>query len=359
MMKKTATTKGNHERYMARCLQLARLGRYSVAPNPMVGALIVYDERILGEGYHRAYGTAHAEPNAIASVSSADQRYLSDATLYVSLEPCSHYGKTPPCANLIIERGIKKVVIATLDPNPKVAGNGVKKLQQAGVEVMVGILEKEAQWLNRRFFSFQQKKRPYIILKWASTIDGFMDNKRTSISTPPLQISNSITHKLTHQMRAENSAIMIGKNTALLDNPSLSVRKWSGKSPTRIVLDRKNEIPDHYALKNQQIKTYILGKKGEKVAENLHYLSVSDLYDLPSLLDVLYREGIDSILVEGGATLLNNFIESGCWDEANIEISPQKIGSGISAPCLQHGIETSHSFIDGHLWVHYENRKRI
>lgn len=347
-----------YEKYMARCLQLARLGRYKVAPNPMVGAVIVFNQRIIGEGYHRAYGQLHAEPNAINAVAPSDQQYLPDATLYVSLEPCSHYGKTPPCANLIVEKGIRKVVIATLDPNPKVAGNGIKILQQAGVEVVVGVLEKEARILNCRFFSFQQQKRPYVTLKWAVTSDGFMDNNRKDATVLPLQISNRVTQKLTHQMRAENRAIMVGKNTALLDNPSLSVRNWSGSSPIRIVLDRENQIPQHYKLKNQRIKTYLLGEKDDKSAENLQYLYVRNLYDLPSVLDQLYREGIDSILVEGGATLLSNFIQSGCWDEANIEISPQKIKSGIAAPCLYDATETSRLSINGHLWTHYKNTKK-
>ena len=228
---------GFQDLYMYRCLQLAELGVGYVAPNPMVGAVLVCNDKIIGEGYHHRYGDAHAEPNAINSVKEVE--LLGQSTLYVSLEPCSHYGKTPPCADLIVSSGIPRVIIGTLDPNPKVAGKGVEKLRNAGVEVIVGVLEEECRELNKRFFIFQELRRPYVLLKWAQTRDGFMDRVRTDVSEPPLQISNNITRQLTHKMRAENQSILVGANTVLLDNPSLTVRNWSGRSPVRIAIDRQ------------------------------------------------------------------------------------------------------------------------
>ncbi|MFM2292377.1 MAG: 5-amino-6-(5-phosphoribosylamino)uracil reductase, partial [Bacteroidota bacterium] len=227
--------------YISRCLQLAQYGAGYVAPNPMVGCVIVCDGKVIGEGYHHRYGEAHAEPNAINSVK--DKSLLSKSTLYVSLEPCSHFGKTPPCANLIIESQIQRVVIGTLDPNPKVAGRGVKLLQDAGIEVEVGFLTEACRELNKRFFIYQEQKRCYVLLKWAQTKDGFMDRIRTDINQAPLQISNSFTRQLTHKMRSENQAIMVSTNTVILDNPSLTVRNWTGKSPIRIAIDRQGRIP--------------------------------------------------------------------------------------------------------------------
>ena len=237
------------EKYMARCLQLAQSGGGYVSPNPMVGAVIVCNDRIIGEGYHRHIGEAHAEPNAIYSVNNKE--LLSQSTLYVNLEPCSHYGKTPPCADLIVKKRIKKVVIGTLDPNPKVSGRGAEILRDAGIEVIVGVLEKECHTLNRRFFTFQINKRPYILLKWAQTRDGFIDHCRSDNSIQALKISNSITQLLTHKMRSENMAIMVSTNTVLLDNPSLTLRYWFGKSPLRVAIDRKNMIPDNYIIKDR------------------------------------------------------------------------------------------------------------
>ncbi len=345
------------ERFMARCLYLANLGKYRVAPNPMVGAVIVYNNRIIGEGYHQEYGKPHAEPNAIHSVKEEDKLFLSESTLYVNLEPCSHYGKTPPCAALIVSKKIKKVVIGTLDPNPKVAGRGVKILEEAGIEVSVGILEKEALFLNRRFFTFQTQKRPFIILKWAQSADGFIDKKRTSPKETPTLISNPITQKMTHKMRAENMGIMVGKNTVLLDNPSLTVRSWRGQSPIRIAFDRKNEIPESFKIKNNAVKSLIIGNTTNKKSENLVYLGVEDTFQLTSVLEKLYHENIHSILVEGGSTLLQSFLSLNVWDEINVEITPVKIFDGVKSPTLpNNAIETSRSVIEKNLWLHFERK---
>ncbi len=340
------------EQFMARCLYLANLGKYEVAPNPMVGAVIVHKNRIIGEGYHQKYGQPHAEPNAIYSVKEKDKKYLSQSTLYVNLEPCSHYGKTPPCAHLIARHKIKRVVIATLDPNPKVAGKGVEILQKAGIEVCVGVLEKEALELNKRFFTFQMQKRPFITLKWAETKDGFMDKRRENHNEKPIFISNPITQKLTHKMRAENMAIMVGKNTALLDNPTLTVRYWRGKSPIRITFDKKGVIPNHFNLKNEQTKTFIFTQKPID-KPNLTSLKIDTTFNLPTVLKELYQQNIHSILVEGGSALLHSFLSENLWDEINIETSNQIISNGVKAPKTpKQAKKTIQLKIENNQWVH-------
>ena len=260
------------ELYMMRCLQLAAMAEGQTSPNPMVGAVIVHDGRIIGEGYHHRAGEPHAEPNAIASVK--DESLLREATMYVSLEPCSHWGKTPPCADLIVRKGLKRVVIATLDPNPKVAGRGVKILQDAGIEVTVGVMEEEARWLNRRFMTVQEKHRPYVILKWAETEDGIIDVCRDSLYKPlsptdsspnleehlkcgPIKISSSVTKTLNHQVRVEEDAIMVATKTALLDDPHLTVTKWTGRNPVRVLLDRSLRVPADYRIFDGAAKTIV------------------------------------------------------------------------------------------------------
>src|ERR1035437_4673569 len=312
------------ELYMSRCLQLARIAGGHVAPNPMVGAVLVCDDLIIGEGFHRHYGEAHAEPNAINSVKNPE--LLKQATLYVSLEPCSYYGKTPPCADLIVSCGIPRVVIGTLDPNPKVAGKGVEILQKAGVEVTIGILEEECRELNKRFFIFHEQKRPYVLLKWAQTQDGFMDRIRADSTEPPLQISNAITKQLTHKMRSENQAILVGANTVLLDNPSLTVRNWSGKSPIRIAIDRQGRIPLNYNLMDGSIPALVFTAKDKLNKNRVEFVKINfDADNLKTILNEIYHRNINSVLVEGGASILNSFIEAGLWDEENIEVSPVKI----------------------------------
>ena len=338
---------------MHRCLQLAGYGQSYVAPNPMVGAVLVCDSKIIGEGFHQRYGEPHAEPNAINAV--RNKELLKNATLYVNLEPCSHFGKTPPCADLIVKSGIPRVVIGTLDPNPKVAGRGVEILRKAGVDVQVGVLENECRTLNKRFFIFQEQKRPYILLKWAQTQDGFIDKKRMDVSEAPLLISNDITKQLTHKMRSQNQAIMVSTNTVLLDNPSLTVRNWSGKSPIRIAIDRVGRIPAHYHLLDGSLPTIIFTELEKPKSKNLEFVTiVFDENCLTTILQNIYQRNVHSILVEGGAKLLNNFIQYGLWDEANIEVSTQQIGEGVAAPSISL-MPVTRKNIDGHEWLFYSN----
>ncbi len=341
------------EKYMAHCLHLARLGVSFTAPNPMVGAVVVHNDRIIGEGFHRRYGKAHAEPMAISSVKEIE--LLPEATLYVSLEPCSHFGKTPPCANLIVSKKIKRVVIACLDPNPKVAGKGVHILREAGIDVEVGVLEQEARQLNRRFYCFQEKKRPFVLLKWAQTKDGFIDKTRKDASEKALSISNSLTRQLTHKMRIENMAIMVSTNTVLLDNPSLTARFWSGKSPIRIAIDNEGKIPEDYHLMDQKVKTIIFTSKALPSKENLEFIPINDTYKLELILQKLFERNIQSILVEGGSKLHTSFINAGLWDEANVEISTAEIYDGVPAPELKNAEPEFEKNIEGHRWIHYFN----
>jgi diaminohydroxyphosphoribosylaminopyrimidine deaminase/5-amino-6-(5-phosphoribosylamino)uracil reductase len=339
---------------MSRCLQLAQYGAGYVAPNPLVGAVLVYDDRIIGEGYHHHFGEAHAEPNAINSVKQPE--LLHDATLYVSLEPCSHYGKTPPCADLIVNSGISRVVIGTLDPNPKVSGRGIEILRNAGIQVIVGVMEKECRKLNKRFFIFQEQKRPYILLKWAQTQDGFMDRKRRDNTESPLQISNAITKQMTHKMRSENQAILVGVITVLLDNPSLTVRDWTGKSPVRIAIDRQGRIPTNFNLMDGSVRTIIFTEILRKNEHNLEFIKINfDEHALPNILQNLFEQNIHSVMVEGGASILNIFINAGLWDEANIEVSPLRIADGVKAPVLNL-LPISKNTVGGHEWLFFENK---
>lgn len=344
------------EKYMHRCLQLAQFGGGYVSPNPMVGAVLVINDEIIGEGYHRRFGEAHAEPNAINSVENKE--LLKQATLYVNLEPCSFYGKTPPCADLIVRSGIPRVVIGTLDPHPKVSGKGVKILEEAGIEVAVGVLKQECRELNKRFFIFQEQKRPYVLLKWAQTRDGFMDKLRSNATQTPLLISNNITKLLTHKMRSENQSILVSTNTVLLDNPSLTVRNWSGKNPIRIALDRQGKIPASYHLKDGVVKTYIFTTKEKQDKNHLQYIKIDfDEECLKTILTKIYEKNIHSVLVEGGSQLLRSFIKAGLWDEANVEVSPQKVEKGIAAPQLPV-LSIKRATIEGHEWLFYQNPQK-
>jgi diaminohydroxyphosphoribosylaminopyrimidine deaminase/5-amino-6-(5-phosphoribosylamino)uracil reductase len=341
--------------YMNRCLSLAAIAQSYVAPNPMVGAVLVVDNQIISEGYHHKYGLPHAEPNAIHAVKN--KSLLQKATLYVNLEPCSHFGKTPPCANLIVESGIPKVVIGTLDPNPKVAGRGVKILQEAGIEVKIGVLEKKCRSLNRRFFVYQEEKRPFVLLKWAQTADGFIDKIRTSNNESPVSISNNFTQQLTHKMRSENQSILVSTNTVILDNPSLTVRHWSGKNPIRIALDRRGLIPESYNIVNGKSQTLIFTQNPKPSAHNLEYIYHDfESQSLKDILNEIYKRGIHSVLVEGGAKLLTSFIASGLWDEANIEISKQLLIDGVKAPIINK-LASDNSEFEGHKWLHFYNSK--
>lgn len=318
-------------KYMARCISLARNGAGNVAPNPMVGAVIVHDGRIIGEGYHRKYGEAHAEVNAIASV--RDESLLKEATIYVSLEPCSHYGKTPPCAELIIRKQIPRVVVGCLDPFPEVSGRGVRMLREAGVEVVTGVMEREARELNRAFMTFQLLKRPYVCLKWAQSADGFMDRVRTDSSEPAVVLSSDETRRRVHSLRANVAAIMVGTRTALLDNPSLTVRHWTGRSPVRVVLDRELRIPSGYHLLDGSVKTLVFTAEKAESRENVEYVTIDYAQPvLPQVLHELYLRKLNSLMVEGGANLLEQFIREGLWDCMQVETAPVCLGSGVKAP---------------------------
>ncbi len=341
--------------FIARCIEIARRGEYFVAPNPMVGAVLVQEglpvtgyglrERIIAEGWHEKYGEGHAEVNCFRRAEEAISRQPSaisykDCTLFVSLEPCSHYGKTPPCAKLIIEKGVGRVVVGMLDPNPLVAGKGVQMLRDAGIEVVVGVMEKECRELNKRFLCLHEKKRPYVILKWAETGDGFLDRKRqpSAISYQPsahlngaLAISTPETKKIVHKMRAENMAIMVGTNTVLLDNPRLLNTHWEGRNPIRVTLDRHNRIPDDARIFSDGIETIVY----------------RDRTDWPFVLSDLASRNIHSILVEGGAQLLNHILETGIWDEIHVEVAPElTIGDGVAAPKVD--LPAEYELVDGH-----------
>lgn len=319
---------------MQRCLQLAAQGLGNVAPNPMVGSVVVYKGNIIGEGYHQQYGQAHAEVNAINAVENKE--LLQQSTLYVNLEPCSHYGKTPPCADLIIKHRIPRVVIGSVDYHSVVNGRGIEKLIKAGTDVTVGVLEDECKELNKRFFTFHQKKRPYVILKWAQTKDGFVDVKRTSGNPQtPLKISNPESHKLVHRWRSQEQAIIVGTNTALLDNPQLTVREAQGKNPVRITIDKNVRIPQNYHLLDNTVQTLVFTATETTSSTNLEYIKIDFQKNiLPQILKELYHRSIHSVIVEGGTTLLNSFIDKGLWDEARVFIAPQKIGDGVKAPTL-------------------------
>ncbi len=317
-----------HEPYMERCLQLAALGAGNVSPNPMVGAVLVYSGKIIGEGYHRQYGQGHAEVNCINSVHETNRHLVKDSTLYVSLEPCNHVGKTGPCTNLIIAQHIPKVVIACKDPFEKVNGSGIEKLRENGIEVITGVLEKEALFMNRRFITFHQKKRPYIILKWAQSYD----HKLAGTAGRRVKISHEITDRIVHKWRSEEDAIMVGKGTALADNPSLTTRLWKGKNPVRIVIDKNLEVPADNNLMDDKAKTIIINSIKETVEGNRIYCK-ADVQDnlADNIVQILYRHNITSIIVEGGATLLNSFILAGLWDEARVITNRDLvIGDGTS-----------------------------
>ena len=320
----------NDEKYMMRCIQLAQNGKLGAAPNPMVGAVVVCDGRIIGEGYHAKCGEAHAEVNAINSVK--DESLLRRSTLYVSLEPCAHYGKTPPCAKLIVSKGIPKVVIGCQDPFSKVAGKGIEILKQAGCEVVVGVLEKACQDLNKAFFTVQLKHRPFITLKWAQSADGFMDVERND--GEPVKLSSPLTLLVAHKRRAEHQAIIVGTQTARLDNPSLNVRDWCGPQPLRIVIDKDLTLPRHLHLFDGSQPTLVVTEKNETIAGAMTLQVDFNQSILPQLMEELQRRNIQSLLVEGGSKLLQSFIDEGLWDEAYVEHCPQVLGHGILSPSL-------------------------
>lgn len=386
-----------HETYMHRCLTLAQMGAGNVAPNPMVGAVLVYEDRIIGEGYHQQYGKAHAEPNCIASVKKEDEHLIEQSTLYVSLEPCAHFGKTPPCADLIIEKKIPKVVIGCSDPFVQVNGKGIDKLRTSGIETEFGVLENECRKLNKRFFTFHSKHRPYIILKWAETLDKKMakpsltpptgenntqvllnqDANKLSASSiskvsalvasiegvldARLFITNQYTNRIVHKWRSEEMAISVGTNTALYDDPELTTRLWKGNDPVRIVVDMNMQLPKSLKLFNSKTPTIVFNNKEhslppEKISiaalkeMGVGYYQVTEHGSLVhQMLNALYCMNIQSLIVEGGRYLLQSFIDEGMWDEARVICNEQLIiGNGLASPVLsnQHLVRTEQIFSD-------------
>jgi diaminohydroxyphosphoribosylaminopyrimidine deaminase/5-amino-6-(5-phosphoribosylamino)uracil reductase len=327
-----------HETYMHRCIELAKNGAGNVAPNPMVGSVLVHEGRIIGEGFHQVYGQAHAEVNCINSVKEEDKHLIPQSTIYVSLEPCAHYGKTPPCADRIIHERIPKVVVGCRDPFKQVDGKGIEKLQNAGVEVTTGVLENECKELNKRFFTFHTQYRPYIILKWAQSNNG----KIGGSDFKQINISNDFSNRLVHKWRSEEAAIMVGTNTAFHDNPSLTTRLWKGKDPMRMFLDMELRVPSTHRILDNSVRTIIFNKHKHSQAGNIEYYQITeDASIVHQIANALYQLQIQSVLIEGGTRLLQSFIDEGYWDEARI-ITNEKlmIDEGIHAPSLTNALKS-------------------
>lgn len=343
--------------FMQRCLDLAALGIGNVSPNPMVGAVIVCDGRIIGEGYHQKYGGPHAEVNAISEVLARfnnSAELLERSTIYVSLEPCAHYGKTPPCADLIIKHKIPNVVVGCRDPFDQVDGKGIEKLRGAGIDVTIGVLEEECKWLNRRFFTRVQKQRPYIILKWAQTADGYFapdDNSQ-------LWITGLEARKLVHQWRGEEDAILVGKNTAAIDDPALNVRYGQGRSPKRVVIDRNLELNKKLKLFDGSVETLVFNAIKTDVEANIKYIALEDFdrYVPQYILYQLYLQDIQSVIIEGGAYTINKFIEADLWDEARIFTGSIRLRYGIKAPVLNNAVAGEYVIGEDNLKIIYKER---
>ena len=334
-------TQNTDRMYMARCLELALNGQGNVAPNPMVGAVVVHNNVIIGEGYHIKHGDSHAEVNAINSVK--DKSLLSKSTLYLSLEPCSHFGKTPPCTDTILAMQIPRIVIAAMDMNPKVSGRGIEILRKAGCEVVVGVLEDKAIDLNRRFFTYHTKKRPYVILKWAQTIDGFIDAVRNSNDPiAPIWITNELSRSIVHRWRSEEQAILIGTKTVEKDNPKLNVRDWSGRTPTRVIIDRKLRLPIEANVFDGSIPTLLfIGNNAAASVRKTQFAAIPNLEIITidfakgmemQLLKELYDRNIYSVMIEGGAVIINSFVQKNLWDEARVFVGNQFFYDGVKAP---------------------------
>lgn len=337
------------EKYMSRALQLAKRGEMKVNPNPMVGAVIVHDDRIISEGWHEEYGAGHAEVNAIKGV---DPEILKNSKIYVSLEPCSHYGKTPPCADLIIKSKIPEVIVACEDPNPLVAGRGIKKLRDAGIQVKIGVLEKEAQELNKAFFKRVIEKKPYIILKWAETSDGFIGR----LDGEQVKISNELSNVEIHKLRAKSDAILIGTNTAANDNPSLTTRHWEGKQPIRCLIDLEGRLDSRLNVFDGKVKTIVFTRQVSENRDNLEFIKIENENNIwDEVLQHLYESGVSNLLVEGGKSVLEQFIELNLWDEIHLYKADKALIKGIKSPNLK-GLKHSFSrIIKNDLYYFFQN----
>ncbi|MCZ8196786.1 MAG: bifunctional diaminohydroxyphosphoribosylaminopyrimidine deaminase/5-amino-6-(5-phosphoribosylamino)uracil reductase RibD [Flavobacterium sp.] len=333
-----------HEKYIKRCIELAKNGLGTTFPNPLVGSVIVYNDEIIGEGWHQKAGEPHAEVNAINSVK--DKSLLSKSTIYVSLEPCSHFGKTPPCCDLIIAKKIPNVVIGTIDPFAKVAGNGIKRLLEAGKKVTVGILESECNELNKRFFTFHNKKRPYIILKWAESQDGFIA-PLSKDKQEPVWLTNLFSRQLVHKWRSEEQAILVGTKTVIEDNPSLTTRDWAGNNPIRIVLDQNNRISKESHIFDNQAKTISITKSNINFNNNL----------ASEVATYLFENNIQSLIIEGGSKTLQAFIDKNIWDEARVFKSNITLNEGVKAPKIEFKKATRNEILEDELlnFFNYDN----
>jgi diaminohydroxyphosphoribosylaminopyrimidine deaminase/5-amino-6-(5-phosphoribosylamino)uracil reductase len=340
------------EMFMKRALELAAQGMGNVAPNPLVGCVIVYEDQIIGEGFHQRYGGAHAEVNAINSVD--DKSLLQKSTLYVTLEPCNHQGLTPACTELIIAHKIPKVVIATVDPNPLVSGIGIARLSEAGIQVELGLLEEEARWMNRRFITFHEKQRPYIILKWAETQDGFMDILRENGETGSFAISGKEAKTMVHRWRTEESAILVGSRTVFIDNPQLTARHWEGKDPVRIVIDANLKVPRTHRIFEDRGRTIVFNRLETRPIFNIEYVQLNFAEEiLPRIMDYLRYEKLTSVIVEGGAATLGRFLELGLWDEIRRFKAPMKLEAGLKAPTIEGNPSETMQFGEDILEVFY------
>ena len=340
------------EIYMQRCIDIAKRGIRAVAPNPMVGCVLVVEDKIIGEGYHERYGEAHAEVNAINNVSN--QNLLKNATLYVSLEPCSHTGKTPPCCDLLIQKGIKKVIVGTKDPNPLVGGKGIEKLKNSGIEVSEGILKDQCLELNKRFFTFHEKQRPYVILKWAQTLDGFLDQIRKDGEQKINWISEPETKTLVHKWRSEEQSILVGRNTITNDNPSLTVRDYGGMNPIRLVIDSQLQISGNLNIYSKDAPTIVFNRVKDKKENNVEWIKIKET-STNSILEELYKRGIQSVFVEGGSRTLQYFIIDNLWDEARVIVGQKYFKEGYKAPIINKVPVKSMPF--GKDMIHYYKRK--
>ncbi len=340
---------------MQRCLQLACMAEGHTYPNPLVGSVIVHEGKIIGEGYHRKAGEAHAEVNAVRSV--VDETLLANSTLYVNLEPCAHYGKTPPCSKLIIDKKIPRVVIGCIDDFSEVAGKGVEMMQKAGVKVECGILEKESRELNRRFFTFHNMKRPYVILKWAQTLDGFIDVDRQShLFGQPTWITNEWARRAVHKQRTTEQAVLVGTQTALKDNPSLTVRNWEGLQPLRIVIDRKCQLKADQHLMDGKVPTLIFNAQKDERIGSIEYVKIDFENPLPrQVMDELWKKSIQSVIIEGGQMTIQSFVDLNLWDEAHIYVGNQFFQSGVQAPQINKNYRECKHFGESHLYVYRNN----
>lgn len=341
----------NDELYMRRCIELAQLGAGHVAPNPLVGAVIVHHDQIIGEGYHQRFGESHAEVNAIASVE--DQSLLNEATIYVNLEPCSHFGKTPPCADLLVEKQFKRVVIGCIDSNEQVSGKGINKLKKAGIEVEINVLQDDCLKLNKRFFTFHQKKRPYVVLKWAQTRDGFVDKNRNSDEKKGINwISCPESQVLVHQWRSEEQAILVGRRTIESDDPSLTVREVEGNNPIRVVIDSQNQLNKDAKIFQDGVRTIIFNRQKTEKTGHIEYEKLQAI-DTSDILTSLYEKGISSVFVEGGSRTLQYFLVNQVWDEARIFVGKTHFGSGLKAPIIQGVPRYTETFFDDQIYYYY------